>query len=390
MRENGFTGFEHALSPTSRLVRSACGLFTADSHPLGPAASFLARMLRDGLSRCRHLKGSTEDVLREITQRRFTSSCLFATFDIQDFYMCGTAQLHKSLAFKHVQSPGLKSALQGALEDLITNQYVSLGPAGPWFQVMVGTGMGQKASGEIADNTFFELAERGWAALCEVQASHSILCYLRYRDDILIIGENAVEMGRFVHEMRERVRGTYQIELSGNSRKEMPFLDVCLKKGEDIRAGHLTWTPFFKPTSQHLLLCQDSGHAPFVHRSWPRAEIARLAGRSTSQTGFEIARARLIEKWSNGPISERIIVESLRESFSSLRCRRSKQTRDQVITFWLVLPFHPAWFRSNIRSTLAELTSKWQADIASVFGCAWSIQVSWQNQARNIIQLVRC
>ena len=170
----------------------------------------------------------------------------------------------------------------------------------------------------------------------------------------------------------------------------MPFLDVCFRKGEDMRAGHLAWSPFFKPTSQHLPLCQDSGHAPFVHRSWPRAEMARLAGRSTSQTAFETARAILLEKWSKGYISESVITEAFRESFSSLRCRKAKRTKDQLLTFWLVLPFHPAWFRSNIRSMLAELTSKWQADIASVFGCAWTIQVSWQNQARNITKLVRC
>ena len=36
------------------------------------------------------------------------------------------------------------------------------------------------------------------------------------------------------------------------------------------------------------------------------------------------------------------------------------------------------------------LASKWQADIAGVFRSAWQIKVSWQNDARNIMQLVRC
>ena len=73
--------------------------------------------------------------------------------------MCGTARQHASLTFKNEPNLGLQAALRGALEDLLVHQFV-LCPDGRTKQVLVGAGMGQRASREIADTTFYELAER--------------------------------------------------------------------------------------------------------------------------------------------------------------------------------------------------------------------------------------
>ena len=196
-----------------------------------------------------------------------------------------------------------------------------------------------------------------------------------------------MRIGRFVHRVRSRTNGIYVFELSANSRKEMPFSDVCLKKGAGILSGHLSFSPYFKPTSQHLPLALDSGHVPYVHCSWPKAEFSRLAKRSSSQTAYHSACAHLRNRWTSGFLDfDPAGISS--NFFSALRCRRARPARTDNI-FWLVLPYNPIWYQSGIRGALRRLAEKWQDDLAGVFRKRWCLKISWRNATRSILDVLR-
>ena len=166
----------------------------------------------------------------------------------------------------------------------------------------------------------------------------------------------------------------------------MPFLDVCLKKGSDISSGYLTYQPYFKPTSQHLPLATDSGHAITVHSSWPGAEISRLARQSSSEAAFRNACEHLNNRWAGGFLDFDPAIFSS-NSFSTLRCRRAKPAREKQ-QLWLALPYNPIWYRV-IGPVVHRLVEKWQGDLAGVFRRAWSMNIAWRNGRRNVLDVLR-
>ena len=221
--------------------------------------------------------------------------------------MCGAPGVHSSKAFLE-EEPTSRIALQTALEDLIVHQYVKLeGEGDEFFQVMEGSGMGQIASGDISDNTFLQLAEKEFAALNSVQDQHRIQKYIRYRDDILVIGEDPHLIGAFFRKIKALIKGVYVLELSEYSSTGISYLDVFVSKTSEISKGHLAWKPYFKPTSQHLPLAGDSGHAPPIHRSWPKAEILRMSKRSSSEIAFLCAKDHLCNRWQSGFLESSIV-----------------------------------------------------------------------------------
>ena len=105
-------------------------------------------------------------------------------------------------------------------------------------------------------------------------------------------------LGTFFHRICDLVRGIYTLEMSEYSSSGICYLDFFVYKGSEISKGHVTWRPFFKPTSQHLPLASDSGHAPTVHSSWPKAEMGRISKRSSCEVAFKHARNHLCNRWS--------------------------------------------------------------------------------------------
>ena len=61
--------------------------------------------------------------------------------------------------------------------------------------VKIGTGMGQIQSGDLSDMCLYNIAEKGWASLNRVKNRHGIACYIRYRDDIIILADRDNERG---------------------------------------------------------------------------------------------------------------------------------------------------------------------------------------------------
>ena len=72
------------------------------------------------------------------------------------------------------------------MSTILTNQFVRF-LAGGTYLVLQGSGQGQKISGDAADGTFLNLAERGLVDDSSVLAQYGVELYVRYRDDILFI-----------------------------------------------------------------------------------------------------------------------------------------------------------------------------------------------------------
>ena len=301
--------------------------------------------------------------------------------------MCGSAQEHASRAFLDIDAAE-RTALQGALEDLLTNQYVCV-DGETYHQVMIGAGMGQIASGEVADTTFLELAEVGFAALASVQSRFGIQRYLRYRDDMLIVGDDVNLMREFFEHIKRLVRGIYVVELSEASKSCISFLDVVVYKEVRGSTTKVGWRLFFKPTSQHLPLASDSGHAPTIHRSWPKAEICRLSRRSTSESAFVSAREKLCSKWQASFLNSEIVSVAHSINFSAARGRKPVTRAGPVRSIWLVIPYVPCYFSNVLFERIDFLNKRWHENMSAIVGSSCVLRIAWKNSSRNILDLLR-
>ena len=169
----------------------------------------------------------------------------------------------------------------------------------------------------------------------------------------------------------------------------MSFLDVFVSKTSEISRGHLAWKPFFKPTSQHLPLACDSGHAPPIHSSWPKAEILRMSKRSSSEIAFLRAKDHLCGRWQSGFLDPSIIDNAKSITFSALRGLKPKARMQSSRVLWLVLPYFPCWFHRDLFRHVADVVSKYHTDVASVLRSDWSLRISWKNISRNLFTLLR-
>ena len=152
--------------------------------------------------------------------------------------------------------------------------------------------------------------------------------------------------------------------------------------------GSLSFRLYFKPTSQHIPLSQDSGHSPAVHRSWPKAEIGRIARRSSSEVAFNKAKNQLCDRWQSNFMDSTVVTHLRTISFSDTRCCKPA-TRDGCRHVWLVLPYNPCWCHSELFNIITSLESKWQSDVACVFRSMWRLRIRWKHSARNLLSCHR-
>merc|ERR1712226_292402 len=73
------------------------------------------------------------------------------------------------------------------------------------------------------------------------------------------------------------------------------YLDITLSKGQHWQnTGFADVEPFTKPTALAVPLGVDACHHPSVHRSWPQAEVHRLARRSVGWMQFHMSTTNFI------------------------------------------------------------------------------------------------
>ena len=78
--------------------------------------------------------------------------------------------------------------LVGVATNQLGEQYIMVEPLeNATYQIICGSGMGSKMSGELSDNHFIHGVELEWAKKNEVVTENNVIFYGRYRDDILVI-----------------------------------------------------------------------------------------------------------------------------------------------------------------------------------------------------------
>lgn len=359
-----------------RIIHSGHG------HPLSAFSRFLAYHIRMHLAACDHIHGSTASVIKYIHSLKLSRHVKFYRIDIKDFYMQGLASLHRRKVLESKPASELKSVLTAALEDLLCFQYVYDGDLDMYFQVLLGSGQGHIASGEIADATFYAMCEQHFAAVPYEQRKHGVQGYARYRDDIFIISEPGAGVLQFFKKMKSLCAGVYELACDKVDSNACEFLDFEVFKGRAFwKRGFLEFRPYRKQTAQHVPLHFESGQPMFVHKSWPKAEIARIASLSSNESIFEAAKSVMLYRFGENHMAKPLLDELSLFSFSA--SRKSVRIGKNRQVSWLVLPYHAAVSGGRIGRLLKGLLDLWTPVLKPAVGTL-DIRLSLCNMYPNL------
>lgn len=343
------------------------------NNPTTPLAKVLVHYLRKNTSSIDFLYGSSDSLLQNLRTKRFPGGVVFYKIDVADFYMQGKPGFHKKLAFNNISPSNLSKALKDCLEDVLCNQFVVYD--GAYFRLGAGSGQGQIASGDISDNSFYEKVEHD-LIVPECMSKHGVHWYGRYRDDILIIAERG-GMQTFFSKMKALAQEAWKLECTDVSSRSVAFLDFELIKDLHFFAtGQLSYRLYRKPTSQHVPLGASSMHPKYVHNSWPRAELARIARRSSNFNTFRDAIMTTCDRWCTFDLSLCLDKYSLPDIFYFQRPPNTGD--DSTKIFWLVLPFHACYDAAPVKRTIASIVSLWRPIMKGIIG-EFDIRISYRS-----------
>lgn len=365
---------------------SARLIHSSSLHPFSGLSSIFKKMFAEQLGPLPHLVRNTDDLVRKVTSKRYGNHFGFIKLDIKDFYLNGEhRKIVDIVGATFIENQ--RGVLKDALLFLLYHQYVQsdLLPEETW-RVALGSGIGQKHSGELSDLYLYRLAERHWAANAAQTGPLGILDYFRYRDDILLVISNISGYISFMTKFRELTAADYVVEVDKMSWWEINMLDDTFFKGPRFKAtGFLDVRPFLKPTDQKLPLSSVSFHSPSVHWSWPRAEILRIRGRASSPNSFYSAKHQMISWLSRHGVDPAVVERAAKVNFESPPLSVAR-VPEYGTTFWLRLPYHRLVHSSGIRRILRDTLEKWRPVVGSLLGsCGFTVRVAWLQSGPNML-----
>ena len=161
-------------------------------------SSYINIKFRNALESLPHLVLDSLQVTRELRQTSCEGPEVFAKLDVKSFYMSGLPDVLSNTSCK-VFDVGERGLLEETVFWSLDHQYVCVLelPNRVW-KVELGSGMGLKHSGEVADASFYTLHEMHLLPRLD---EFSIKRYCRFKDDILVIGsdmQGVVEFCKFL------------------------------------------------------------------------------------------------------------------------------------------------------------------------------------------------
>jgi len=299
-------------------------------------ASWLSRVCLFRLRGCEHLIRDSGILCGMLAQRTFDEGMHFVKLDIKEFYMSG---VHSQLI--NVVSSAFTGALRALLTDtlwlVMGSQFVTASehPQRAW-RVLEGSGMGLRHSGDVADLAFWVQCERDYACVPAMQLYHEISLYVRFKDDILIIGSCREKTRKFIHAIIQRST-LFKLVCDEINSHEIHFLDVRI-----FRSGRRFGTEMaFKPTNLGIPLSTQSAHPVHVHVSWPVARIRSIARLSSSRCVAEKAKQILISRFTAFGTPQCIIDKIV--ATDPWGSPRRQQRCDNSDVLWFPVRFHPGW-----------------------------------------------
>ena len=131
----------------------------------------------------------------------------------------------------------------------------------------------------------------------------------------------------------------------------LDVLDLSLYKS----SGSLHYHTHFKMTSLGVPLCLTSGHPFSVHKSWPAANVSRLASTCSSRSNFEMARRVFIDRLEQFKWPREMLRSLQRVPYERLKSGSSDNNgdgREGSTRTWLVMPFHPVWQKAALQPVI--------------------------------------
>ena len=353
-------------------------------HPGAAIQYLVCRTLQRTFRKYEFLCRSSEDVLKSLRFVQLPDHVIFFKFDVRDFYMEGT---HDTLidSFKLVceDEPRVKDALADAIRTQLFYQYVGADVIDTdWsYQVVCGSGMGSKMSGDLSDANFLVRVEIPFACNDSVKAEHKILYYGRFRDDILVMMEGGCDAGTrflsYVNGVRAHAaEAGYELERSSNDTNHIQFLDLEFFRH---RSGsrQLCWRLYRKETAQHVPLSSLSGHPRGIHMAWPLAEIRRCHARCLLRTDGLAACTNFVQRLlENFHDAEIVLAVKARTHQYAVGGNRNKMRQ----IYW-VLPYHPALAGWRLQGLVNHILARW--------GFTRNCLISWKNRYPNLMTTLR-
>ena len=168
------------------------------------------------------------------------------------------------------------------------------------MEVVSGTGMGMVHSGATSNLALWHLVER---VVLKKKGRFEIIEYVRFFDDILVIGCSEAGVRGFLAMLAQAARPQWELELDAVSCDGVVLLDTSVQAQRHGDQWGVTWKAHTKPTARHLALHSDSLHTKSVHASWPIAEIQRMRARSRHHGDYKVAKDQKLQRFKNAMIN---------------------------------------------------------------------------------------
>eukprot|EP00974_Lingulodinium_polyedra_P121785 11180267-Lingulodinium_polyedra.AAC.1 len=155
------------------------------------------------------------------------------------------------------------------------------------WKVLCGSGMGLPHSADLCDSALYIIAEKNFAAKENIQRAYKIKLFVRFRDDVLIIGSDKALLKEFYWKYRELAAKIFDMACEQMSRTEVTMLavDIYIKNGK-------FHTKLRQKPNCGAPLCVTSAHPKFVEK-WSRNYSCGISRLVSERKNLEEARELL-------------------------------------------------------------------------------------------------
>jgi hypothetical protein len=198
--------------------------------------------------------------------------------------------------------------------------------------------MGLTHSGETADAALANCMELGLINDPDALTVHGLVAYYRFKDDILMIGNNRMRIRALYRQMEERSK-FYVLYAEGVSKSQARMLDTLLTyDGNKIESSVA-----YKDTATDTTLSTGSAHHSQVHMMWPQAYMTRIFNLTTNHGNAAMEMGRFLKRLQRNFSAPEVIHAAINKGRALLRGDLKKAKDQSERKAWLVLPYHPCY-----------------------------------------------
>ena len=343
-----------------------------------------------------HMLANSEAFVKAVGGVKLSGNSVLVRIDVEEFFMSGSVeQLLNSTS--NLVPHNVKGVYMTALRFLLSHQYVvsDLLPD-EVHRVILGTGMGMRHSGSVADASFYHQAEarfiynkRGvWAIDYDFLKRWGVSHYFRFKDDLFLVADSEMQAWDFFAYLQKHSEH-FTLKMEEVSSSQVTMLDVDVFVVE----GHVHVKPHFKKTSLMRPLESASAHALGVHH-WPLARLKALSQLSSRTCDARLAHEAFIRRFeaffapSDLVAKLRQVASWLQQNHSLNRnhttIKNSEKKHKRFDAVWLPLSFHPVWDTRALSKLMGTLNG--DPALKHMLECAFqggftpgALRVSWRN-----------